>query len=140
MGLSMMTRHDRVELVCSADPDVKPKDPEAVGWMRRSEADAGASTDRVTVRPLTLVEFAELSDVTGLTERWVRAAKMAVVSVNGSVRTADWFEGVTDLSVLWTLGAYVWHVSSGHDPAPFQRAMYSGTSPSEADAEASEEG
>lgn len=138
MGLAVMTKRDRIELVCSADPDVTPNDEGETGWMPRSKAGVGPGADVVTVRPLTRVEYAQLSDVSGATERWVRAARMAVVSVNGNVLASDWFEGVQDLSVLWTLGAWVWYSSDGRDPQPFQRLVFSGSSPEDAEAETSE--
>ena len=84
------------------------------------------------------MESATLLDVDGLTERWVRAARIAIVSVNGSVRTSDWFDSIGDISLLWTLGAWVWHSSEGRDPQPFQALVFSGSTAEDAEAESAE--
>jgi hypothetical protein len=57
--LSLIKLDDRIDLVCSDDPDVAPKDGDtSTRWLPVAEADVGADALVATIRPLSSSEMA----------------------------------------------------------------------------------
>ena len=130
MGLTATSTKQRIELVCTDDPDVTPTDERNQGWILAKDAEVEDGADVIEVRPLNIAQRAEASGAGGqeingsvVLLAW---ARLGVKKVNGKgkAHVAEWFEGLQQ-DVLWQmLGLYVRAVSNGQDPVPRQRSFY----------------
>jgi hypothetical protein len=118
-----------IRVVYTADEDVTPNDPKAMGWIPLADATTRHGASIVEIRPLDVDQRAHCEDGGGAYTIALRWCRSGIASVNGDKKAEaveEFIENIDFRAIRLGLGCYIDDVSNGDDTAPRQESCFRG--------------